>query len=191
MAQPVRKAVLLFLLPGLLPGLDAADPIQRSLRPGARVEMKLEAGGYEILPAAGEALSVSLSGPRAEQVRVKLDGTDEQVRLSITNTPRGSFRAVIRVPAACDLVVRHSAGDLRIGAIKGNKDLRTRAGNVEVQVGDPAEYAQVRASVTAGDLDARPFQVSKGGLFNRLTWNGGGRYHLKAKLSAGDLVLTR
>jgi hypothetical protein len=120
---------------------------------------------------------------------VRLDGTEASARLSISDTPRNDFRAVIRVPETCDLVVRHSAGDLRIGAIHGNKDLRTRAGNLEVAVGDPRDYASVYASVTAGDLDAKPFQASEGGLFNSFRWSGPGKYALKARLMAGDLVL--
>lgn len=191
MAKPVRRAILLFLLPGMvLSSLGAADPITRTFTSGGRVEMKLEAGEYEILPGAGDSISISMSGSRTDQVRVQLDGTGASARLAITDTPRHDFRAVIRVPEHCDLVVRHSAGDLRIGAIRGNKDLRTRAGNVEVMVGDTKDYRSVFASVTAGDLEAKPFQTSKGGLFNSFRWTGPGKYELKAKLMAGDLSFT-
>ena len=189
MAQPVRTAVLMFLLPGLLLPLAAADAVQRNVRSGARIEMKLEAGDYEILPGDGETLSVTITGPRSERVRVHLDGSDAHARLAVTHTHHSSFRAVIKVPKTCDLVVRHSAGDLRIGAIRGHKDLRTHAGNLEVQVGDPNDYAHVNATVTAGDLDAKPFHRTEGGLFNSLRWTGPGKYELRAKLMAGDLIL--
>lgn len=188
MAQPVRRALLVFLLPGMVFS-PAADPITRTFKSGGQIEMKLEAGEYDILPADGDAISVALSGSRTDGVRVRLDGTESRTRLSITCTPRSDFRAVIRVPQNCDLVVRHSAGDLRIGAIRGNKDLRTRAGNLEVMGVDPKDYAHVYASVTAGELEARPFNASEGGLFNSFRWTGTGKYELKAKLTAGDLVL--
>ena len=188
MAQPVRRAILMFLLPGMVM-CSAADPVTRAFKSGGQIEMKLEAGEYDILPGTGDAISVSLSGSRTAGVRVRLDGTESRTRLSISCTPRSDFHAVIRVPEACDLVVRHSAGDLRIGAIRGNKDLRTRAGNLEVKGMNPGDYASVYASVTAGDLDARPFNASEGGLFNSFRWSGPGKYALKAKLTAGDLIL--
>jgi hypothetical protein len=150
MAQSVRRASLLFLLPGvLLTSLGAADPLHRVFRSGGRVEMRLEAGEYDIQAGTGETISVSLSGALADQVRVKFDSTEAATRLAITRTPRHDFRAVIKVPASCDLVICHSAGD----------------------------------------LEAKPFQTSKGGLFNSFRWNGHGKYHLNANLTAGDLIL--
>lgn len=188
MALRVRRALLVFLLPGVVFSRDA-EPVRGVFRSGGSIEMKLEAGEYDILPSSDEAISISLSGSRTEGVRVDLAGTDRAARLSITRTPRSDFRAVIRVPRTCDLTVRHSAGDLRIGPIQGNKDLRTRAGNLEVRGVDPADHARIDATVTAGEIDARPFRTTEGGLFNAFRWTGTGRYALKASLTAGDLVL--
>lgn len=188
MALRVRTAIPVLMLPGLV-FARAADPVRSVLRSGGAIEMTLEAGAYDILPSVEEAVSVSLAGRRSGRAQVDLAGTDRAARLTISRTPRSDFRAVIRVPRTCDLTVRHSAGDLRIGAIRGNKNLRTRAGNLEVQGVDPADHARIDASVTVGELDARPFRTSEGGLFNAFHWTGSGTYVLKARLTAGDLVL--
>jgi len=45
--------------------------------------------------------------------------------------------------------------------------------------------------VRFGDLDARPFGVSKGGIFRSFNWKGDGRYTVKASLFAGDLKIVR
>jgi hypothetical protein len=47
----------------------------------------------------------------------------------------------------------------------------------------------VEASVRAGDLSARPFKVSKGGLFRSCSWSGNGPYARRVKLVAGDVTL--
>jgi hypothetical protein len=93
------------------------------------------------------------------------------------------------LPAHTDLDLRMTAGDLTIAGIEGNKDVRLRAGNLTIEVADAAQYGTVSASVTAGDLSASPFGVSKGGLFRSFTHAGRGRYDLKARLWAGDLRL--
>jgi hypothetical protein len=51
------------------------------------------------------------------------------------------------------------------------------------------DYSRVDASLWAGDLDAPPFNVSKGGLFRSFDWKGNGSYTLHAHLMAGDLRL--
>ena len=56
-------------------------------------------------------------------------------------------------------------------------------------VGKADDYGHVDASVNAGDLDAEPFGVSKGGLFRSFDKHGSGKYRLHAHVGAGDLVL--
>jgi len=78
---------------------------------------------------------------------------------------------------------------LRIGEISGNKDLSLRAGNLDVKINDPADYARVEASVNAGDLHTPAFGGSTGGLFRSFKWTGKGKYILRAHLMAGEVNL--
>lgn len=65
----------------------------------------------------------------------------------------------------------------------------SRAGDLNIDVGRTSDYGKLEASVKAGDINARPFNVSKGGLFRSFSWQGRGRYTLHASLLAGDLTL--
>jgi hypothetical protein len=95
------------------------------------------------------------------------------------------------VPKASDLVTHLTAGEFTLGAITGNKDIESTAGNVTIDVADPNEYAGVDASLKAGNIDAAPFGGSKSGVLPHFTWSGQGKYMLHARLGAGNLVLRK
>jgi hypothetical protein len=155
---------------------------------GGKINFDLDGGGYEIKTAADNHIRVALSGGSAD-TKVDLTVTGSNADVKIKNTPHNHFRAVVEVPTTADLVVRLSAGELKIAAITGNKDVESYAGNVEIAVGDPKDYAGVDTAVKAGDLDASPFGGSKSGLLQQFTWSGTGKYTLRAHLGAGNLVL--
>ncbi len=102
-----------------------------------------------------------------------------------------NLRVTIELPERTAITVRLSAGDLTIRGVRGNKDIHSWAGDVDIEVGNPDDYRSVEASVTAGDLDASAFQVSKGGLFRSFSWHGPGHDDLVVRLTAGDLRLRR
>jgi hypothetical protein len=64
------------------------------------------------------------------------------------------------------------------------------AGDLKIGV-QPESLARARASVTFGDLDARPLGISKSGIKRSFTWIGAGTYTLDARLFAGDITLSR
>jgi hypothetical protein len=155
---------------------------------GGKINFDLDGGGYEIKTAADNHIRVAVSGNTADtKVDVAVESSSADVK--IKNTPHNNFRAIVEVPATADLVVRLSGGELKIAAITGNKDVESYAGNVQIAVGDPNDYASVDAAVKAGDLDASPFGGSKSGLLQDFSWSGKGKYTLRAHLGAGNLVL--
>ena len=97
----------------------------------------------------------------------------------------------VEVPKNLDLYLRVAAGDVEISRLTGNKDVEVHAGDVTIGIGDPDDYAQVDASVNAGDIDADPFGESKSGLFRSFKRFGSGRYRLHAHVGAGDLTFRR
>ena len=156
---------------------------------GGKITFDLDGGGYEIRPAADNHIRVALTGaPGNSKVDVAINGSDADVK--IKDTPHSNFRATVEVPAAADVVVRLTGGELKIEGVTGNKDVESMAGNVQIGVGDPKDYASVDAAVKAGDLDAQPFGGSKSGLLQEFTWSGTGKHTLRAHLGAGNLVLT-
>ena len=109
--------------------------------------------------------------------------------LDISGGPHNDVVITVEVPRRSNLHVRVPAGDVDVSGVTGDKDISLHAGDLKVDVGDPAEYARVEASVTAGDISARPFGESHGGLFRSFTKTGPGRYTLTVHLWAGDLTL--
>jgi hypothetical protein len=170
------------------PDEPMAMKAEKPFAAGGSIEMQLDGGNYEIHPASGGRVRVSFGGNVGDATAdLAVSGT--HATLAVKNTPHNNFKAIVEVPQTTDLVLHLSGGNLEIGAIAGNKDIDSKAGNVEIAVGDSKDYSSVDASVTAGNLDAGPFGSSKSGVGNHLTWSGGGKYTLRAKLLAGNLEL--
>jgi hypothetical protein len=99
------------------------------------------------------------------------------------------FERRVEVPATADLTVHLTAGNLEVAAIKGNKDIDSKAGNVGISIPNSNDYSTVDAAVKVGNLSAGPFGDSGSGLSPQLKWSGPGKYTLHASLGAGNLEL--
>ncbi len=174
------------------PAADRPDSIDRNFVANGRIRMDLSAGEYRISGGADNHIRMewrTRDGDQLARVKARADvrGTEADIT---TDAPRNSsFRVTIQVPVRSDLDVRLTAGDLRVERVQGNKDVNVHAGDVNIDVGNPADYRRVEASIWAGDLRAQPFGLSKDGLFRSIEWNGKGPYRLSVHLKAGDLRL--
>ena len=171
---------------------DAA-PIERPFARAGQLHLDLSAGDYTIRGAADDRIVVRMQTRNpADRSRAHADisvkGSSAAVRV---RGPKNNFRVQIDVPARTDLTMDLSAGDLKVSGIEGNKTLEMWAGDVTIEVGDPAQYRRVDASVRFGEITSPPFSASKGGIFRSFSWNGSGPYTIRAKLFAGDLKLNR
>jgi hypothetical protein len=166
----------------------AGSPVEKDFVSGGKVEMTLESGDYEIRPSSDNRIHVRWN-EADKGVAVKLTTNGKSADLRVENTPHNHFHAKIEVPSATDLRIRMTAGDLTVGEIKGDKDIEMNAGDLRVSVGNANEWREVDASVTAGDLNASPFQARTGGLFRSIKWKGPGKYRLYIHLMAGDVNL--
>jgi hypothetical protein len=177
------------------PDSEFSNVIERSFAPAGSVQLDLSAGDYQLRRGDDDRVRVEWRTHTAEQlreadVRVTVHGTEAKITTSGPRGPgRTDFRVDVELPRRSDLRVHMTAGDLTIGGIEGHKDVSLRAGDLTIEVADPTQYANVNAWVTAGDLSARPFGFSTGGLFRRFARSGPGRYQLRASLWAGDLKL--
>ncbi len=168
-----------------------SNALERTFTSGGVVRLDLSAGDHRILKGADDRVRVSWHTRTAEQmeearVRTRVKGNEAIVR---TWGPGKGFRVDIQLPRRSDLYLRMTAGNLSIAGIEGHKDVRLRAGNLDIEVDDPRQYRRVDASVTAGDLLARSFGVSTGGLFRSFSRRGTGTFELRARLWAGNLQL--
>jgi len=130
--------------------------------------------------------------------RQGLDSRDVQARfekhgnsgvLEITGGPRNDVSITVQVPKESNLVVRVFAGDVEVRNIVGDKDVELNFGALKIGVGEAAGYSTVKASVSSGEIDAKPFGESHGGLFRSLEKTGNGKYRLRAYVGAGRLTL--
>ena len=185
------------LLAALPAGQSRSDPgslsdsLERPFAPGGAIHMSLSAGDYHISGSKEPHLRVLWRVRNAEdlpRVRVQADVKGSVATLA-TDGVRNGFEVEIQVPTRSGLHVRLTAGDLTVDGIEGNKDIELHAGDLTIDVGRAEDYSHVDAALWAGDLEAPPFNVSKGGLFRSFDWKGGGAYTLHAHLKAGDLRL--
>jgi hypothetical protein len=162
---------------------------------GGFLRLQLASGDYTVRAGRSDHVLVRWRTDEPEhqrdmkkiKVQTSVSGNVASLR---TDGPTKHARIIIEVPARSDLHLRMRAGDLRVVGIEGNKDIRLTAGDLKIDV-LPASYSHVHASVTFGDLNARPLGISKDGIGNSFEWSGQGKYTLHASLFAGDLILER
>ncbi len=153
--------------------------------------MYLSAGSYSIRSGNTDQIHIlGTAGYPADQSQLKAEvdirGTEAKI---VTRGPHNHTRFTIEVPRHCNLMIRLSAGEIKVSRVEGDLDISSHAGDVAVEVPSAGHYRSVDASVYAGDLDAPEFGGSTGGLFRTLHWTGSGNYKLRAHVGAGDLEL--
>ena len=181
---------------GLLSTLSFAQTqtdgnLDLSIKAGQPLRLDLSAGDYQIKAGDSDRVVITVHPKHPgdlKKVSYGLNTKGEQAVVKV-NGPR-NFSATIEVPPHVDLTVRLSAGDLSLAGVQGSKDIETHAGDLTVDVVDPQQYGNVDLSVTAGDIDASPFNASKSGLGRSFHQNGPGKYRLHVHCGAGDIRLT-
>ena len=165
---------------------------QASLRDGSVLTLDLRAGDIDIVGIDSAALRVSCTSPNLEDlrdIRITFANPGPSAKLRLQGGPTNNVRIRIEVPAKTHLVVNGTAGDVEIKGIRGDKTINLKAGDLKVAVGDPADYAEIEASVNAGDLDMSAFGEHKGGLFRRYhKKQTSGSYTLRARLWVGNIT---
>lgn len=167
-------------------------PFRADFNSNGKLRMQLRSGDFRIEGTDKNEITIRLRGRyayEANNMRVQLDGTNDDANLTITDGPKNDLEVTIEIPRKTSLFLRMSAGNLEVHHITGNKDAELHAGEMIIDVGDAADYSHVDASVYTGGLEASPFGESHGGLFRSFHKQGSGHYFLHAHVGAGDLTL--
>ena len=166
-------------------------PVEVKFAPGGELHMDLCSSGIELKGVDENAVRVSYwpQGERTDDVKVRLRAEGNRGYVRVSGCPHNNFQIKIEVPKASDLNIRMFAGELTVKGVSGNKDVRLSAGQLTMEIGEASDYGHVYASVSTGELDARPFDVEKGGLFRSFERSGSGKYRLHAHVGAGELDL--
>jgi hypothetical protein len=177
----------------LAPLAARAETIERQFVSGGTVRLDLSAGDYDIVASRDDRIRITLTerGRNDPDAYVDIDIKGSQATIETDNSFDDGLDVRIELPRRTHIVLKLTAGDLKVEGIEGSKDVSARAGDVTIAVGARDQYRHVNASIRVGDLNAEPFNVNKGGLFRSFEWNGKGQYDLRAHLTVGDLKLTR
>lgn len=168
------------------------DSFSAELPAGTKIAMHVCSSDLKVSGSDESSVKVHFWAKDAEKIknmRVSLRTREKRASLRIRGCPHNDFRVEVEVPKNSDLYLRMFAGDLYVSGVTGDKDIEISAGDMTVAVGKPEDYGHVDASVSAGDLSAKPFGVSKDGLFRSFNTEGNGQYRLHAHVGAGDLTL--
>jgi hypothetical protein len=169
-----------------------ADVSAMDFPAGGVVRMKLHAGAMEVVGTPQERIAVTWSSEsplKAGDVKVRMLNTDATEAFVEVDGPENRIRYRVEVPARSNVVIRMTAGDLDVRAVRGDIDAELGAGSMELRLADARAYGDVRASVTVGSLDALPWNVSRGGLLRSFDQNATGDYRLRASVTAGQLTI--
>jgi len=164
------------------------SPVEVSFSAGGRIRMDLCSSGIDVVGKDEGKVRVSYDTGRSD-VKVRIQVTGDTADLAVSRCPRNDFRLTIEVPKTSALRARMFAGQLNVDGVTGDKDLQLDFGQMNLDIGKAEDYAKVTASVNSGDLEARPFHVSKGGLFRSFEQKGPGKYRLHAHVGAGQLEM--
>jgi len=203
----MRRSILVFFLVFSIIGIALADQtagkplqvtevgkdsFQADFVSGGQLRMHIRSGALRVIGSDENKIRVNYSGKNGSKTRdvtVSLKTIGNYAELRVSGGPHNDFRIEIQVPKNSGLYLRMPAGDLEVNGLTGDKDVEIHAGDMTLGVGKADDYGHVDASVNAGDLDAQPFGVSKGGLFRSFDKHGSGKYRLHAHVGAGDLVI--
>ncbi|HXM92764.1 MAG TPA: hypothetical protein VOA64_00695 [Candidatus Dormibacteraeota bacterium] len=194
---------LVFLSPATLPdartetSTETKDlrnhPFSVDFPSGGQLRLYLRSGASSIVGTDAGKLSVRFQGKnayKAQDLTVRLKRLDDHsAELHVFGGPKNDLEVTVEVPKTSGIFVRMGAGELSVNDVSGDKDIELHAGDLSIAVGSASDYAQVDASVTAGNLDAAPFGESHGGLFRSFEKSGAGKHKLHAHLGAGNLEL--
>ena len=150
--------------------------------------MQLGGGDYIIRAGPDEHIRVSFAG-NTGNAAANLATSGTHASLAIRDTPHNDFRVTVEVPETADVTVHLTGGNLEVGGITGNKDIDSKAGNVQISIPNSNDYGTVDAAVKLGNLDGGPFGNSGSELSPQLKWSGPGKYTLRASLGGGNLDL--
>ena len=170
----------------------AHHPLVADFPSGGELALHLRSGEIHIVGTDANKVSVHVGGRRGEDstdMRARFESSGNPGSLRVAGGPNNEVTITVEIPRRASLHLRVFAGEVNVTDIVGDKDIELSAGDLKVDVGNPADYAHVAASVTTGDLNASPFGEQRDGLFRSFEKSGNGKYRLAAHVGAGDLIL--
>ena len=167
---------------------------QTAIPAGARIELNLRGGNYEVRPSPTETLNVlELRDPQSalRPTTIHFGQHDNRARLTV-DPPTGNHgpHIILELPRRAELSVHLTAGELVFSAPPcTHTSISLHAGELVANLGPVSQYATIRASVTVGDITAEQLGRSKDGFFNSVHAVGAGQNTFTAHVGAGEITI--
>lgn len=164
-------------------------------------EPRVEIEAEKLVRAGSEAKSK----PLYDQIRVRLEGGDKQVRLTTLYPPRKVWRPFrneskltvnfhIKMPFDSNLKLKCVDGDVRIEGIAGQVQLRVNYGDVEIDVPHLYDLRSLYAHAWLGYVqsDLQGLSQDSAGLGQKISfWNAQGKQDIDVKVRMGGVFIYR
>jgi hypothetical protein len=170
----------------------AHHPFEADCSSGGQINLHIRSAKIHIIGSDQNMIAVRVGGKlgsNSTDMKARFARSDNSCELRVTGGPHNELTITVQVPKNSNLFVRIPAGEVEVNGVSGNKDIDLHAGNLTIGVGDAADYAHVKASVSTGEMSAKPFGEAHGGLFPSFEKSGSGKYKLVAHVGAGELTL--
>lgn len=188
MKQLLAFWFLSMVLPVAAAQTQPSSVAEQSFAPGGKVTMKLSAGRYSVRPGnSSDKILVQWKTIKpGEMSRAKVNVEIHGSEAVITAQGPRDLQVEIGLPEQANIYAKLRKGDIDIRGIEGNKEIECRWGDITIH-GSAAEYKQAALSVRLGDIEAPPFEVSKGGVLRSFHWQGKGKYMLNLRVRMGSI----
>lgn len=164
-------------------------------------EPRVEVEAEKVVRASSEAKAK----PLYDQIRVRLQGGDKEVRLTTLYPPRSLFRPFrgeskltvnfrIRMPYDSNLRLKCVDGDVRVTGIVGREVLRVNYGDVEIDVPHLYDLRSLQAHAWLGYVqsDLSGLDQDAAGLKKTISfWNSDGKQDIDIKVHMGGVFIYR
>ncbi len=166
-------------------------PLDASFVSGGSLTMDLSAGNYHIRPTDNDHVTVTFTDNITDARRgsIYFDASKSPAALEV-DIPGKSRSVDIGVPRKTNIQINLTAGNLHLSGIEGSKDVQCNAGNLQIEVGEKEQYGPVYLSVASGNIQARPWNAHRSGLFRSFNTTGQGKYGLRVHADAGNIVVS-
>ena len=155
------------------------------------IEVHIASGAAEVVGRPVSDIQVTIvdvSPELARLAQIRIDRSHKPILVDISDLPHMA-RVHIEVPESSSLEVSMHTGELKIEGIRGDIYALLRSGSMNINAGSTNNYGSVNGFVLAGSLEARAFDVDKGGIWRKFHWTGAGKWHIDAHVTTGELVI--
>ena len=175
---------------------DCGHPIEAPLRSRSDLVIESRPAGITVVGTDAETIRVSCTVQHDADpldYELRFSGTPGYGRLAIAGSGpvhNENLEIRIEVPRKTNLRIHTGAGEVKVEAVTGDKDIDLYAGQIMIDSPSDAAYKNVDASVMIGEVNASAYGVDKGGFFRCFTRTmAEGEYRLRAHVMTGEIDL--